>query len=177
MIGISDIQLEANRNNAKLGGVKTMEGKEKIKNNAIKHGLLSSQVILNNENKEELLNLENNFLRDFNPKNQLEAILVDRIISNTWRLRRVLNIERNVLSLNKAVPFKLDLMSGGDKNYKEIKEVNDMMDNVLIERLLRYETTLERGLFKALHELQRLIAQRNGEIVTIPVAVDLEVTG
>lgn len=40
----------------------------------------------------------------------------------------------------------------------------------------RYETTLERGLYKALHELQRLQAARDGATVPPPVAADVEVT-
>jgi hypothetical protein len=44
--------------------------------------------------------------------------------------------------------------------------------------LSRYETTLERSLYKALHELQRLQAARRTEgNVPPPVAVDLDVSG
>jgi hypothetical protein len=42
--------------------------------------------------------------------------------------------------------------------------------------LSRYETTLERSLYKALHELQRLQAGRDGQAVPLPEAVDLNVT-
>jgi hypothetical protein len=42
--------------------------------------------------------------------------------------------------------------------------------------LSRYESTLERGLFKALHELQRLQAERQGQAVPLPEAVDVEVS-
>jgi hypothetical protein len=41
--------------------------------------------------------------------------------------------------------------------------------------LSRYEVTLERGMYKALHELQRLQAARNGEFLPPPEAVDIEV--
>jgi hypothetical protein len=45
-------------------------------------------------------------------------------------------------------------------------------------KLSRYETTLERSLFKALHELQRLQAARGaGGNVSPPVAVDVDVSG
>ena len=42
--------------------------------------------------------------------------------------------------------------------------------------LSRYESTLERGLFKALHELQRLQAERQGESVPLPETVDVDVS-
>ena len=42
--------------------------------------------------------------------------------------------------------------------------------------LSRYEITLERSLYKALHELQLLQAARAGQAVPLPVAVDLDVS-
>ncbi len=45
-------------------------------------------------------------------------------------------------------------------------------------KLSRYETPIERSLYKALHELQRLQAARRAEgNVPPPVAVDVEVSG
>ena len=45
-------------------------------------------------------------------------------------------------------------------------------------KLSRYETTIERSLYKALHELQRLQAARRAEgNVSPPVAVDVEASG
>ena len=43
-------------------------------------------------------------------------------------------------------------------------------------KLSRYETTIERGLYKALNELQRLQAVREGDDVPAPVAVDVDLT-
>jgi hypothetical protein len=42
--------------------------------------------------------------------------------------------------------------------------------------LMRYETTITRRVFQALHELQRLQAQRRGEAVPPPAAADVHVT-
>jgi hypothetical protein len=39
----------------------------------------------------------------------------------------------------------------------------------------RYEVTLERSLYRALHELQRLQAARAGQPVPLPEAVDVDV--
>jgi len=46
-----------------------------------------------------------------------------------------------------------------------------------LDRVQRYETTMERGLYKALHELQRLQAARQGDPVAAPVAVDVTLDG
>jgi hypothetical protein len=47
-------------------------------------------------------------------------------------------------------------------------------------KLSRYETTIERSLYKALHELQRLQSARGlgvGSSIPPPVAVDVDVSG
>jgi hypothetical protein len=46
-----------------------------------------------------------------------------------------------------------------------------------LAKLSRYETSMERSLYKALHELQRLQAARKGQPMPVPVAVDIDVTG
>ena len=55
--------------------------------------------------------------------------------------------------------------------------VRDATKANAFSKLSRYETTIERSLYKALHELQRLQAARRAEgNVPPPVAVDVEVS-
>ena len=44
-----------------------------------------------------------------------------------------------------------------------------------LERLLRFETQLERSVFRTLHELERLQALRAGQPVAFPMALDITV--
>ncbi len=54
---VSDKQLAANQRNAKLStGPKTAEGKEAVKYNALKHGLLAKEVLLPGEDATPLAN-------------------------------------------------------------------------------------------------------------------------
>ena len=48
-------------------------------------------------------------------------------------------------------------------------------DRDKLQLLSRYELTLERSLYKALHELQRLQAERQGIPVRPPTAIDMTV--
>ena len=41
-----------------------------------------------------------------------------------------------------------------------------------VEKILRYETTIERELYRALHQLERMQRRRNGEPVLPPVSVE-----
>lgn len=78
----SQKQVEANRKNAKLGGVKTNTGKAISKFNALKHGILSKEVVLEGEDKEALASLGKGIRSQLAPVGELEMLLVDRIVSN-----------------------------------------------------------------------------------------------
>ena len=43
-------------------------------------------------------------------------------------------------------------------------------------KLIRYETSIERGIYKALHELQRIQSTRAGERPPAPIAIDVDVS-
>ena len=52
------------------------------------------------------------------------------------------------------------------------------MEASVLSKLSRYEAGIGRGLYKALHELQRLQAARRADVNTIPpVAIDVDVSG
>lgn len=44
-----------------------------------------------------------------------------------------------------------------------------------LAKLSRYQSTLDRSLYRALHELERLQARRRGVNVPVPVAVDIDI--
>jgi hypothetical protein len=56
--------------------------------------------------------------------------------------------------------------------------IRDANEANAFSKLSRYETTIERSLYKALHELQRLQAARRADgNATPPVAIDVDVSG
>jgi len=171
MSEISEKQLEANRENAKLGGVKTEEGKAISRYNALKHGLLCEGVLLKDEVGEALLDLEKKIRSELKPSNEVELFLVDRIVSNTWRLKRAMKIESEMIEDDR----KETSFSHREKTLGEAFSY-DFTNSDTYGKFIRYETSLEKGIYKALHELQRLQAQRNGQNIPPPIAIDIEVS-
>lgn len=169
---ISDKQLEANRKNATLGGVKTEEGKAVSRLNALKHGLLSEVILLPEEDEDALLKLGKQMRTELKPVGELELSLVDRITSNLWRLRRALKAEREMMDddCNPSSTFDME------KNRKTLGRAFsiDFNNSDTYGKFIRYEASIERGLYKALHELQRLQAVRSGQNVPAPLAVDVD---
>jgi len=167
---VSKKQLEANRQNAKLGGVKTEEGKAISKYNAIKHGLLSKEVLLDGEDEKTLIEVGKKLRTELEPQTELELVLVDRITANVWRLKRVMQMEREMMEGSRKNTF------GGNINLGQTLMHHNIADNDIYGKLIRYEASIERGIYKALHELQRIQAARAGEKPPAPIAVDIDVS-
>ena len=76
-------QIEANKKNARKGGVKTEAGKAIVKYNALKHGLLAKEVVITVGEGAECPNEFNGLLHDLLKQLQavgpVEEMLVEKI--------------------------------------------------------------------------------------------------
>lgn len=87
----SEAQRDANRANAQLStGPKSDSGKASSARNARKLGMLSRNCLMDHESKGEFLTFAIRFRYELAPMGELEELLVDRITSCAWRLRRVI---------------------------------------------------------------------------------------
>jgi hypothetical protein len=163
--------------NNNKGGPKTEEGKNVSKYNAIKHGLLSKEVFIENEKRKDFDGLREELYEALSPEGSVECLLVERIISNVWRLKRALYVETKTLEWYQNDYDLLGSSLGESEEQQERKSVKKMLSNESIETIQRYETTLERSVFKSLHELERLQAKRNGKDIPVPAVVDVSVDG
>jgi hypothetical protein len=171
----SDKQIRANRRNArKSTGPKTPEGKSVVSHNALKHGLLSQQILLPDEDEASLVQLSEHLHSQLQPVGELESLFVERIVAATWRLRRVLAVETAIYEEESFNRYT------GEEYGLGMAFIRDANGANAFSKLSRYETTIERGLYKALHELQRLQAARRAEANALPpmaIDVDVDVSG
>lgn len=98
-------QLAANQRNAqKSTGPKTPNGRAVSKMNALKHGILSKEVLVSGikvkESRHELFKLHHRFWDELKPVGPVEEMLVDQIVTAHWRLRRALTAESGEIELN-----------------------------------------------------------------------------
>jgi hypothetical protein len=96
---ISVEKVEANRANAlKSTGPKTAEGKAITKMNSFKHGIFAREVVLRGRKDEErgreFHELHRLYRQHLMPVGPVEEMLVERIVTTSWRLHRVLIAER-----------------------------------------------------------------------------------
>jgi len=99
---ISQKKIEANRRNAQRStGPTTLEGKERVARNALKHGLLARDVIIvagdGKENEAEFHQLLDELYEDHEPAGPIEQMLVQGMAANRWRKWRVLRAEMGAI--------------------------------------------------------------------------------
>ena len=90
-------QMEANKKNARKGGVKTETGKAIVKYNALKHGLLAKEIVITvgegAESSEEFDGLLGDLQGQLQAAGPVEEMLVEKIAIAYWRLRRACRYE------------------------------------------------------------------------------------
>ena len=190
-------KIAANRQNARRStGPKTAAGKATSSRNATRHGLLSKQVILPDEDEATFDKFWDDMLVSLAPEGRLEALLAERVIINAWRLRRGPRFESGMLAYQmwdaraegerlKANDGEFDPLGVRDRGghgaasdtartAAETAEAERDADQVvaavvrdatganMLAKLSRYETTLDRGMYRALHDLDRRQADRAG---------------
>ena len=208
----SEKQIRANRKNTlKSTGPRTTQGKLMVSSNALKHGLLSKDVVIKDESDDEFVQFRQKLYAELAPVGELEQLFADRVIASFRRLRRVGKIEIELL--NNMSSFQLQKPEGKSssdiptmqltKTYEDGRtEVvttgsslkagsgsdgsrklslgqavhADFAGPNTLGKFRRYEAHIDRTLYKALHELQRLQAARLGHKVLAPLAIDIDVT-
>jgi hypothetical protein len=162
---------ESNRRNArKSTGPRTVDGKARTRWNATQHGLLSARTLLPTEAADTFKDFGSKLHADLAPVGDLEELLVDRVVSTSWRLRRAIKVEAAVYERRSAPRSR-------DTAEPELALVVLLAaDNgKILTNLARYEAAIERSLYRALHELQRLQAAREKGSPIAPMAVDVDV--
>lgn len=91
----SQQKIEANRRNSlRSTGPKTAEGKNIVRQNALKHGILSRDLVIpGTEDESQFEELHRQIMTELRPVGPIEENLAEEIISCQWRLKRVRRYE------------------------------------------------------------------------------------
>ena len=74
-------------------GPRTQRGKRNSRHNALKHGIFSQVVLLDDERRNEFDSLLSGLRNDLEPVGALEEVLVEKLASLLWRHRRLIVAE------------------------------------------------------------------------------------
>jgi len=136
-------------------GPRTQEGKEKSKHNATTHGIFSKVVVINGESRAEFEDLLIGLRNCLQPEGALEEILVEKLTALLWRERRL-------------------IIADGQANIGNETGVLGWKEDPHRDHLLRYETTLDRAIDRALAQFERLQRMRLGQ--PVPPRIDVNIS-
>lgn len=162
-------QREANRRSAqKSTGPKTPEGKERVRLNALKHGILSQEILLPDEDGDALAELARQLQEDLQPVGAREELLVDLITRQFWKLRRSGRAEAAVLA-GQLYAIRVERAELETKRFERtIGDIADELDRSITNKEKHQE---------ALAKVEQAKALRDGELATFGWAFERAVAG
>ena len=169
-------QIEANKQNALMGGVKTDEGKLISRMNALKFGFFSK--IVNDYDKLESKDFCEEIYEYYQPENTYESQLVEIVLSNLLVYRRICFIENEYIKseLDPTITgsFLEDLGSFMTKEGYKPQIASNSIE--VLEKFQKYKTSTLNLIIKTQHELERLTAKRKGYNIPIPGSLDVNIS-
>jgi hypothetical protein len=147
-------QTSANQANAQHStGPQTPEGKARVAQNAVSHGLTAKHLVFRDDEREQLAELESALAAELDPHGPTETVVFDQLLHAAWNLRRFGRIEAE-LSTGDAADFA------------------DGPNTAALDRLTRYQNRAQRAYYKAVAELRTL--QTNRALRTIKLEPEFE---
>ncbi len=200
MVSLARIQANR-QNALRSTGPRTGRGKRKARWNALQHGLLSRALLIPGEKARQLRQMLDQVHQELRPVGFVEEMLVEKIAVCYWRLRRAVRYESHdskedawaavmnrllAVQVAKLAETQKLLPSGAAQlvaqgsvappqappdSPKEPPEPPSIPRDDQTQLLLRYESGVERQMYRALAELERRQRRRKGERVPAPVLV------
>ena len=169
-------QIDANRRNArKSTGPRTPDGKAAVRLNALWHGTFANDILLPGEDPAAFSEIRDQFRDLYQPASQAEEFLVSRIVLAAWRLQRLAGMESRVLRTHAGLrasdanflhvvetailrkePQPPPLEDPEDSDPIALAYIRDSNGANALTKLARYQNSIERSFYRALHELQLL---------------------
>ena len=123
--------------------------------------IFSSEILIEGESVSELDDLRNRIVKELIPSSEIESIIVDRIISSLWRLKRCLKIESQIIEFESSCIQEYEqgffrTRKRTNKELSQLKALKITEGKNKLEELSKYETILERQIYKALSVLDKL---------------------
>ena len=169
----SQAQINANRNNSqKSTGPRSDEGKAAVSKNALKHGLFTNEAVIAGESIDDYNLNREQLLDELKPIGKMETILAERVVSLTWRLKRIEKFQNIVIDAmidekinnpltkltKRMLPAHLRREQDEDENL-DLTLGNVIIDDYgssrVLDRLSIYERRIENSMFKTMAELKK----------------------
>ena len=138
----SPSQIAANQANAQHStGPATAEGKARVSQNAVRHGLTARHLVIRDDEREEFDALQLSLSEELDPQGALETLAFHEILHAAWNLQRFRRLEAEI-------------------SLGTIGDFTDPATTAVLDRLTRYQARAQRAWHKAIQELRVLQTNR-----------------
>ncbi len=135
-------QITANQANAQHStGPRTPEGKARVSQNAVTHGLASARLVVRDDEREEFAAFHKALSEELQPQGAVELVTFDELLHAAWNLRRFRRIE-------------------AECSLGTLDDFTDPQTTAVLDRLTRYQARAQRAYYRALAELRTLQTNR-----------------
>ena len=167
-MAISPAKLAANRRNAtRSTGPRSLSGKARSSLNATRHGLLSRQPMLADEDPAEFELLAQRLVEALAPASAMEEIIADDVVAVLWRLQRLRRVESALYAVGSSAPVLEALRRSGETDAAVGVAFSTQAATFAV--LSRYETAMVGRLRRALADLEHLQEARQTTATTLVV--------
>ena len=131
-------QIFANHANAAHStGPRTVEGKARVCQNALRHGLIAAHLVVRDDERESFEQLRADLLAELAPQGAVETVTFNDLLHAAWNLERFRRLEA-----------------------ERTADLEDEAACSFLERLGRYQARAQRAYYRALKELRILQTNR-----------------
>jgi hypothetical protein len=178
---VSTRKIQANRENSRRStGPTSLAGKNRVRWNSLKHGLLVKAlflVVIDGEERAAFFRFLKAFRRDLQPVGMLEEMHVEGAAVSYWLIQRSLRCEGGEIKRSqlKRTGARGDDFLGTLVSV-EATAINDHLSipsGAALDKILRYRTAAHKDLSYHLAEIERLQRARKGDHVPAPINVQV----
>ena len=138
----SAAQIAANQLNAQhSSGPRTVEGKARVGQNAVRHGLTARHPVVRNDEREEFAALRDGLTAELDPQGATEEVVFQQILLAAWNLQRLSRLE-------------------AEASTGTLEDFTNPATVAILDRLSRYQTRAQRAWSKGIAELRILQTNR-----------------
>ena len=150
----TDRQIAANRQNAlRSTGPTSREGQARSSQNALRHGLLSRNTLLPDEDHDAFQALRERLWEALQPEGSIEELLADSALSLVWRLARLGRVEAGLFLIGAHSPIGHAVRDDSDESGQLAWAFSGQASTFSV--LSRYEASLTRQLGRVLDDLEQ----------------------
>jgi hypothetical protein len=147
-------QITANQANSQLStGPRTEQGKARVAQNAVRHGLTSQHLVVREDEREVFETFRKDLQSELDPQGAIEHATFEELLHAAWNLKRFRRLE-------------------SETSLGTLDDFTDPQTTGVLDRLSRYQSRAQRAYYKALAELRTL--QTNRALRTIKLAEEVE---